>query len=385
MLALIGLLMLVPDVALWLPRFYASLHALTRGAREQHVRVLWFGDSHTAADFWSHAVREPLQERFGVGGAGWMMPGLKYRHGLGHLSRTGKWTMIPRSPAATWLQGDGVLGLGGIGAIPISEDASAKISLSGAEWADGALTWRISYRPSKPTSSLRVQSGDRSQIFRAERGRERLSGLWEAVIVSEHVRELVLDGFVDAPELFGVIVEGDKPGLVLDTLGINGARVGTPLAWNAEAWVPEVKARQPDLIVLAYGTNEVGDPEPMSTYREQYLALLARLRLATPSAECLLVGPTDRVQKDWTSNPRGPSIDAAQRAVAREAGCAFFSAFDAMGGRGSLRVWAFGKPQLARRDRVHLLPSGYQKLGRELARQLIESYTTFYPDAEAAP
>ena len=54
----------------------------------------------------------------------------------------------------------------------------------------------------------------------------------------------------------------EHPGVVLHTLGINGARYGTALAWNEEAWLREVARRPPDLVILEYGGNEAGDFEP---------------------------------------------------------------------------------------------------------------------------
>ena len=41
------------------------LRELERKQRASHVRIVWLGDSHGAADFWSGAVRTALQERFG--------------------------------------------------------------------------------------------------------------------------------------------------------------------------------------------------------------------------------------------------------------------------------------------------------------------------------
>lgn len=58
------------------------------------------------------------------------------------------------------------------------------------------------------------------------------------------------------PQLFGVVVEGDKPGLVLDTVGLNGARLATFLAWEPDAWSAELARRKPELVVIAFGTNE---------------------------------------------------------------------------------------------------------------------------------
>jgi (p)ppGpp synthase/HD superfamily hydrolase len=43
---------------------------------------------------------------------------------------------------------------------------------------------------------------------------------------------------------------------VLDQLGFNGARFGTPLAWDEATWSKELARRPPDLVILEYGGNE---------------------------------------------------------------------------------------------------------------------------------
>lgn len=373
---------LAAEVPLWLPNFYAALQELRLGQRQEHVRVLWLGDSHTAADFWTHAVRQPLQSRFGEGGAGLVLLGLKmYRHGMANLSRTGKWRTLPRIPSATRPHRDGVLGLGGQAAAPLSRDASARVELARTlDWAKGPLRWEVLYRLPHATSKFTVRSGhDVSVEVSHHTGQRRPSGLEGIVIETEGSLSLSLDGFVGEPELFGVIVEGEAPGVVVDTLGINGARAATPLAWDADAWIEEVKAREPSLVVLSYGTNEVGDAAALSVYEEHYGKLLERLRAGAPHSDCLIVGPTDRVGRDWTSMPRVQAIDDAQRRIASELRCAFFSPLGAMGGPGGLKRWAFGKPKLARRDRVHLLPSGYRQLGATMAEDLLSSFEARYP------
>ncbi len=378
---------LADRVPLWLPRLYGALHELAAGGRDRHVRILWFGDSHTAADFWSGAVRHALQQRFGAGGAGLVLLGRRmYRHALAQLSTSGGWRPIPRTAAATWLQADGVLGLAGLGAVPTSDDAGVALALNAGTASAGPLRWQLLYRLPRPGSAFQVQLGDEPpREIRAGVGERRPSGLESASLSSAGAAELRLGGFVDEPELFGVIIERESSGVVLDTLGINGARAATPLAWNADAWVAELEARQPDLVVLAYGTNEVGDTAPMSEYQAHYAGLLERVRSAAPDADCLLLGPTDRVAKDWTSMPRVALLDRTGRQIAAELGCAFFSPLQAMGGPGSLRRWAFSNPQLARRDRVHLLASGYRRLGISLVEQIVASFQTCYPDAVLAP
>ena len=64
-----------------LERFYGALDALEAKARTEHVRVVWYGDSHTAADYLTGSVRRRLEARFGAGGPGFVRVGTSpYRH-----------------------------------------------------------------------------------------------------------------------------------------------------------------------------------------------------------------------------------------------------------------------------------------------------------------
>ncbi len=172
-------------------------------------------------------------------------------------------------------------------------------------------------------------------------------------------------------EVFGAIWEYQKPGAVLDTAGINGARVATPLAWEESQHIAQVKKRQPDLIVLSYGTNEVFDQTPLRRYPEQYERLLKRLRIAAPDASCWKNGPTDAAEPNGTSKPRVLSITALQRKLAERFHCGFSSPAELMGGEGAFQRWMMSRPRLASGDRVHLTVAGYHKLGDLLADELL--------------
>ena len=58
--------------------FFESLASLERG-EQGTVRVLHYGDSHTAADFITTAIRRPLQKRFGDAGRGFVLLGQPWR------------------------------------------------------------------------------------------------------------------------------------------------------------------------------------------------------------------------------------------------------------------------------------------------------------------
>ena len=353
-----------------LPRFCAALRRLGQQAGAEPVRVLWLGDSHTYADFLTHAVRTPLQRRFVNGGPGFLHLGIdRYRHGGIRASVHGKWRLEPESPSRSSRWGDGTFGLGGLRAVPVSREASAEVSLLTGATA-GAVDYEIWYRLPVASAgfSIRVdeapaQAVDGTQHPAATVTRHRLAG--------EANGRLRLSRFHGKPELFGVVVESRKPGVVLDTLGINGARAATPLAWDEAEWVSLVAARKPELVVLAYGTNEVFAEAAPERYAQHYHALMGRVRRARAQVECVLLGPTDVPQEDDTTHPRVLEIDDVQRRVASVLGCGFVSLHEAMGGAGSFQRWAQRDPPWAARDRVHLTRQGYEHLGELIADRIL--------------
>jgi lysophospholipase L1-like esterase len=328
------------------------------------------GDSHAAADFWPDAVRKPLQARFGAGGPGFIYLGLGvYRHAGMKVVRDGKWRVAPRQPSLWTRQDDGIFGLGGIRVVP--DDAKSRMELTlSADAVRGGARWDLAFRLPSRNARLRiaVQGGETRQV----------DSTTAAVGVLAHLEwrtkpgaAVVIDGAVGEPELFGIVVESERPGVVVDTLGINGARIATPLAWDAEPWLAEARRRSPSLFILAYGTNEVGDRLAPHRYGPELESLVARVRQAAPDADCLVVGPTDREGPGWTPLPRVAEIEAVERQTAERLGCGFWSARDAMGGEGSLRRWADQSPPLAASDHVHLTPRGYEELGRAMAESAL--------------
>jgi lysophospholipase L1-like esterase len=284
--------------------------------------------------------------------------------------------MEPRAPSYfVGPQGDATFGLAGVRTVP-KVGAKATIKLD-AKALQGNVQWQVIYRLPNPDSRfhLRLDPGQSLEVT-AELGTALDSGLRRVELQSASSAVLHIDRAQGEPEIFGVIAEGTRPGIVIDTLGINGARVATPLTWKPDHFVAQVKQRNPALVVLAYGTNEIGDALAPWRYAAQYDALLARLRDAVPTVGCLILGPTDRALPDWSGDPREIEIEQVQRQVAHQHGCAFFSMIDAMGGPGSLQRWAFASPALAQKDRVHLTPQGYETLGDALGRSLLASRPT---------
>lgn len=357
--------------ALSLPRLRAALAELAAGRRSEKVRILWLGDSHAAADFWPDAVRKPLQAKFGNAGPGFVYLGLGvYRHAGAKEERDGRWRAEPKKPSLWMRQGDGTFGLGGIRAVPDGEASRLTIALA-KDCVRGKALWDLTFRLPTDKARFRIDPGGGGQTLSVDAATFAIGSLEHATWQTDAGGTVTIDHAASDPQIFGAVVESSEPGVVVDTLGINGARIGTPLAWEEEPWLSEARRRKASLFVLAYGTNEAGDEVAPRRYGPELESLVARVRKAAPDADCLVVGPTDREGPGWVTLPRVLEIDAVEREAAGRAGCAFFSTIEAMGGEGSLGRWAALAPPLAAPDRVHLTPRGYGTLGAQMATLMV--------------
>jgi lysophospholipase L1-like esterase len=181
------------------------------------------------------------------------------------------------------------------------------------------------------------------------------------------------------PEIFGAFGEYVRPGVVLDTVGIDGARIATALAWDPEQYISAVKTRGLSLAVLAYGTNEVFDQTDVLRYVGHLDSILGRWRLAAAEVPCWVVGPPDSADSTGSTKTRVGLVTEVLRRGAAAQGCAFTSAYDLMGGEGSFAKWMHTHPPRARGDRIHLTVSGYEYLGQMLALDLASPYPSQSP------
>jgi len=369
-----------------LRRFYEALAHLDDRAASDDVRIVQFGDSHTAADMETGAVRRALQTRFGDGGRGFVAIGRPYAPYVQDAVRAGmsrEWLTSLKPPRGRPGATDGCYGLSGSCILGAAH--------GGRAWVDvAAPTARIevSYLEQPAGGSFEVYVDDVRKVRIATRSRA-VTSAFRAIDVPEashHVE--VRTGGDGAVRLFGVALDRPTAGVTLDALGINGARVTTALGWNEAHMADQLRHRDPDLVIVAYGTNESGDDTPKAVYERQVVDLLGRVSRATPAAACLLLGPPDRAiltPAGWATSPKLVEIVESQRAVAEAAGCAFYDQLQAMGGPGTIAAWADQQPPRARRDRVHLLREGYTQLGEAFAAEIERSYAAWRTETGRPP
>jgi len=187
--------------------------------------------------------------------------------------------------------------------------------------------------------------------------------------------------------LFGLAVERDRPGVVVDTLGINGSRARYQLLWDDAIYREHLRRRKPDLVVLAYGTNESGDDSPIEDYERDLRAVVERVRETVPEASCLLIGPSDRPmqveERVFEDRARTLRLIEVQHRVALELGCGFFDLVAFQGGALSMVQWAASDPAYASQDHIHFSRLGYERLGEVLLKALLEGMP-IEPERESA-
>lgn len=374
------------ELASALAPFFASLAEAEHGTAT--TRISWFGDSNIAFDTITSTVRARMQARFGDAGHGFVLvtPGhLPYGHrGVVQASR-GRWSLSELIRGTT---ADGRYGYGGVLFTPGVPRASA--SFTTARRGDGgrfASRFEVLFQRHAHGGlmELRADGGTASTIDTRAEVTSDGTALLE-VADGAHTFSLRGAGRGEL-RLYGVVLERAVPGVVLDSVGIVGARGKRLLAWDEEHLATQVAARHPQLVVIGFGANEAsdaygGDDE----YAAETSEVVRRLRAGAPTAACLVLAPPDQAGPPagggaFRTYPTLARRVEVQRRVATAAGCAFWDTFGAMGGAGSMVRWR--RLGLAARDHRHATAGGYERIATMLHDALMAALAD-YRDGEAA-
>jgi lysophospholipase L1-like esterase len=402
--------------------FDALAHRL-RDRGNRPLVVVQYGDSHTQAGVLARDLRDQLAGG-GVTSPGFVAPGL---HNLGDAScaTRGRWKR------ETWLKPGDEGSFGPLGMAFVTRDPHARAILRLPEPSSSGMTVTALYSRAAGHLPFRISAGGRVLSQVAE---EAPAGGAGAPILGS-VRITLPDGTSElelaiAPgpntghdlRLFGFLVQ--KPGAAVewDALGVNGTSVEHPLQRADRSLEEYLALRQPDLILVWFGSNSLVAPtfEPAS-YGRDYAAFLHRLAAAAPGAARLALGPPDLARRppecpawyghgrrhlsqrdrallpqyictpetaiihrphhpdlypvrsihtaaEWADYmarcspqtlPTVATATAAERDAAQAEGYAFFDTFAFMDGAGSIHRWACQTPRLGAYDLVHLTADGY--------------------------
>lgn len=360
--------------------FFRKLMAVERKDAKAIARTMYFGDSIVATDYVTGTLRRRLMKRFGDAGHGFMpmanpWPGYfhndvsRYAGPGWHVSRvvgpTAKDNLYGLGGTSFRTEGPGLFSTFGTAKSGSFGLAVARFVVAYLEQPDGGKM-EISI-DGEVRETIDTRAGD-------------VKSAWKTYEVAPGAHELKVRPLEANVRAFGVWMESDGPGVVLDAVGIQGGHLRQLDANDDAHWAEQLKKRDPSLVMFAYGINEVADGEafPIPKYIETGLPVLKQVRAALPDAACLVVGPLDRATK--TSDGYGasafvPKLAAAQRKIAHEAGCAYWDTFGAMGGSGSMGIWV--QRGLGQSDLAHPSGAGAEVLGNWIYLALMDAYEAF--------
>jgi lysophospholipase L1-like esterase len=365
-----------------LRRFIAALRARAKG-RKTRVRVVIYGDSHIAGELLSGRLRRRLQERYGNGGPGFVLlgrPWWTYRRFGVYQSADRKWRSErywPRYSRRRRRPRDDLYGVAGISTH--NRPRHRRIA-----WVEPrrALKGRaeLHYLEQPKGGWFELTTDGKTWPRISTRGRKKAARV-HVIKLAQKTRRIEVRVGGGEVRLYGVDLIADDPGVIVDAFGLNGARADVQLKWNESLQKQQLARLNPQLVVLAYGSNEIDSVGLSVKWLEQhYSQVIARIQRMVPKADCLIVGPPDqaryRRRLRWHQPPRLDAIVALQRRLAKRHRCAFWDQRAAMG-RGAIFSWVQNHPKLAVRDHVHFTVRGYQLLGEALYTSLLRVERAF--------
>jgi len=343
-----------------------ALRAFHRSlARGERTRVMVWGASHTSEDRFTGYLRASLQARYGDAGPGFVLPARPfalYDHQTVEIAETGAWRALRVRGRSRTPDRYGPAGF----AIETRRRATGFVRPSTP--VDVARIFYLE-QPEGGHFGLRATGlAERTVSTRGDRVNAQL-------LRRSNLSQVEITTRGDGPvRIFGVSLEREQPGVIVDAMGSPGARLRDRLPWDERAMTRQLRELAPDLVVLAYGTNESGfRGRPIARYRAEVDEALRRVRAMSPDASCLIVGPSDWPERaadgTFRARPRTQQVIEVQRVMAARHGCGHFDMVAFQGGPVSMPRWVASG--LAMRDHIHFTDAGHRRLAGALSRALL--------------
>jgi lysophospholipase L1-like esterase len=378
-----------------------ALAAAERGDPGGRVDIVLFGDSHTAGDSMTSRLRQLWQHEFGDAGRGLVgaghPPWKHYYQRDVHYGTVGDW----KAAVGGRRRDEEPFGITGIRVYGQRKGAQLWVETC-AECPAGQKTaqFEILYyaAPEHGLLRYRVDEGAWQQLPTKTTAIEPPHPARQVVPVPDGPHRLTLEhGGGGQIDLFGVVMERARPGVIIDSLGVVGRRLGSLRSWDWSIIGEQLATRDPRLVVLQYGTNEADDPDlNLDDLARYYDETILRVRAAAPTASILILGPPDMGVREagkacdrmkprdagvvvpeceWRTPAVLPEIISVEHAAAVRNHVAFFDTFAAMGGGDHMDGWVNADPRIAYKDRVHFTDIGYQRWADALSGALLEQYS----------
>lgn len=341
------------------------------------LSVLHIGDSHIQGGMLSEALRQTLQSKYGNGGRGLIAPlklaGTNQPADYSFTSANRAWkatklTSNKRREGAS---------LTGISVAFASPALSLNIGVNNID--DSFSSFTLLHAPAKGNISA-----NSTEMSITKTGNDSLSYATTFTLPSA-CQQLPLYNLSGISELWGAILHNNRSGVVLHSIGNNGACYQH---YNQlDSFASRTTLFAPDLIIISLGTNEAfGNCKDTNAIKNEIHRLVSALQESNPETAILLTTPMecDRLQRSrrgrrrrrtvFTTNTNCLTVRNIIMQYGAENSIAVWDLYTVAGGKGSAAKWV-ANALLAKRDHVHCSTEGYRLQGKLLAEALIQSLT----------
>ena len=349
------------DSRAYMAAFYAALDS----ASTQPVRVVHYGDSQIEEDRITNVLRERWQKQYGGGGVG-LLP----------LHQT-----IPTRTIRQWLSINGVVQTAQQG--PKRYLVYGLRSMRLADSDDYGVMGQVAVMDSTLVEGsedivMNIEPIDKKRKPHNYFNRVRLlTSSPDSLLVlpdSTTHYQLHLQG---KKNVYGVSLE-TPTGVIVDNIPMRGCSGNIFTKIDSTQLSDFYRETNTRLIILQFGGNmipQTENPSTISGYVRSTLRQQIRyIRACAPQASILFIGPSDmstRIDGEMSTYPLLPYMDKLLKKMAEEEQIAYWSMYDAMGGKNSMVHWV--EVGLAGSDYVHFTRSGANKVGRML-HEWIDGY-----------
>ena len=378
------------DTRTYLSAFYAALDSVNT----KPVRVVHYGDSQIEEDRITNVLRERWQKEYGGGGTGllplhqtiptrtirqWINMNEKVQSAQGGPKRY--LVYGPRSMRMIESDDYGVMGQ-----VAVMDSALVKGSENIVMNIDPINKKRKPHnyfnRVRVLTDSayviknfeLRIKSGDSLNVIGSQESRLKSKDF--LLPDSTTKCEIHLQG---RGNIYGVSLETEK-GVIVDNIPMRGCSGNIFTHIDSAQLSAFYRETNTKLIILQFGGNMIPQTENTSTISGYVRSTLRQqiryIRSCAPQAAILFIGPSDmstNIDGQMTTYPLVPYMDKLLKKMAAEEQIAYWSLYDAMGGKDSMVRWV--ENGLAGSDYVHFTHAGANKMGKALYNWLMDFHS----------
>jgi lysophospholipase L1-like esterase len=264
-------------------------------AARDRVHILQIGDSHSAGDAITGGWREILQARYGGAGRGVLPPGRPYD---GYLTRGVRVSMSPGWRVAAdfgtnWGGGGTPLGLSAFTLTSQVDGATMAIEAEAGQAFDRFVVCGMA---KAGAGSVVMRAGVDSVRFPLNAPTERPECRTVTLAQPTTGADLRIEGGPVTLTSWATFKSG--PGVVLSNLGVVGSQLVHFARTDDRVIAEELRAYRPDLIVIAFGTNEGFSPRFNAfEYEVTLRTQIGRMRRLAGNVPILLFGAPDALSR----------------------------------------------------------------------------------------